>query len=439
MPRRTLIDFFDDLAVLDGEFLVYDDGYRTWSLSYRDAAEAARAFAGRLRAAGIVKGQAVAIWSENRPEWIVALWGCLLEGVVLVPIDYRASAAFLLRVADIVWRARSSSATSSTPADVQSPERAVWPLTDLRSTGSSAKRFGVAGAHRLRSLTPTTPPRSSSRPARRPIPRASSSPTGTSSPTSFPSRKRSRNTGSGRSRSCRSGFSICCRSATCSARRWERSCRRCCRASCCSRAATPPTTSSGRFEPAASRCSCACRRSSRCSRITSCASPRRQRLRPRRCTGWRAGGNTARVHRLFGFKFWAIVVGAAPLDPELEAFWGRLGFVVVQGYGLTETAPIVTLNHPFHAAQGRGRQADRRRRGADCRRRRNPRARRERDARLLQRARGNAHGVPGRLVPHRRRRRDRRQRTAAHPRPQEGDDRHARRASTSFPKTSSRR
>jgi long-chain acyl-CoA synthetase len=59
-----------------------------------------------------------------------------------------------------------------------------------------------------------------------------------------------------------------------------------------------------------------------------------------------------KVHRRFGLKFWAFVVGAAPLDPELEAFWGRLGFLVVQGYGLTETAPIVTLNHPFHAARG---------------------------------------------------------------------------------------
>ena len=55
---------------------------------------------------------------------------------------------------------------------------------------------------------------------------------------------------------------------------------------------------------------------------------------------------------MFGFKFWAMVVGAAPLDPELEAFWGRLGFLVVQGYGLTETAPIVTLNHPLRAARG---------------------------------------------------------------------------------------
>jgi long-chain acyl-CoA synthetase len=59
-----------------------------------------------------------------------------------------------------------------------------------------------------------------------------------------------------------------------------------------------------------------------------------------------------RVHRMFGFKFWAMVVGAAPLDPDLETFWRRLGFLVVQGYGLTETAPIVTLNHPLHSAHG---------------------------------------------------------------------------------------
>ena len=83
-----------------------------------------------------------------------------------------------------------------------------------------------------------------------------------------------------------------------------------------------------------------------------------------------------RIHRMFGLKFWAMVVGAAPLDPDVEAFWGRLGFLVVQGYGLTETAPIVTLNHPFHARARRGRQADRRRRGADRGRRRDPRARR---------------------------------------------------------------
>jgi long-chain acyl-CoA synthetase len=53
-----------------------------------------------------------------------------------------------------------------------------------------------------------------------------------------------------------------------------------------------------------------------------------------------------------GWKFWAFVVGAAPLDSALEQFWSKLGFLVIQGYGLTETAPIVTLNHPFHAQKG---------------------------------------------------------------------------------------
>jgi long-chain acyl-CoA synthetase len=51
-------------------------------------------------------------------------------------------------------------------------------------------------------------------------------------------------------------------------------------------------------------------------------------------------------------KFWAFVVGAAPLPPDLEEFWRRMGFAVIQGYGLTETAPIVTLNHPFKTSKG---------------------------------------------------------------------------------------
>ena len=59
-----------------------------------------------------------------------------------------------------------------------------------------------------------------------------------------------------------------------------------------------------------------------------------------------------RVHKAFGLKFWAFVVGAAPLPPDLEEFWRRMGFAVIQGYGLTETAPIVTLNHPFKMNKG---------------------------------------------------------------------------------------
>src|SRR5207245_1074123 len=58
------------------------------------------------------------------------------------------------------------------------------------------------------------------------------------------------------------------------------------------------------------------------------------------------------VHAGFGLKFWAFICGGAALPPELEEFWKRLGFVVVQGYGMTETTALVSLNHPFRAAQG---------------------------------------------------------------------------------------
>ena len=59
-----------------------------------------------------------------------------------------------------------------------------------------------------------------------------------------------------------------------------------------------------------------------------------------------------RAHRLLGWKFWAFVCGGATLDPETENFWRRLGFVVIQGYGMTETAALVAVNHPFKTARG---------------------------------------------------------------------------------------
>lgn len=53
------------------------------------------------------------------------------------------------------------------------------------------------------------------------------------------------------------------------------------------------------------------------------------------------------VHRRFGWKFWAFISGGAALDAETEKFWNRLGYAVVQGYGLTETTSLISLNHPF--------------------------------------------------------------------------------------------
>ncbi|HEX4030809.1 MAG TPA: AMP-binding protein [Terracidiphilus sp.] len=59
-----------------------------------------------------------------------------------------------------------------------------------------------------------------------------------------------------------------------------------------------------------------------------------------------------KVHRAFGLKFWAFVSGGGALASPLEQFWNGLGFVLVQGYGMTETTALITLNHPFHVARG---------------------------------------------------------------------------------------
>jgi long-chain acyl-CoA synthetase len=59
-----------------------------------------------------------------------------------------------------------------------------------------------------------------------------------------------------------------------------------------------------------------------------------------------------RIHRQFGWKFWAFISGGAALDRETEEFWRRLGFAVIQGYGLTETTSLVSVNHPFKVGKG---------------------------------------------------------------------------------------
>ena len=62
---------------------------------------------------------------------------------------------------------------------------------------------------------------------------------------------------------------------------------------------------------------------------------------------WRFRG----IHNRFGWKFWAFISGGAALDAETEEFWGRLSFVVIQGYGLTETTSLISLNHPFRTGK----------------------------------------------------------------------------------------
>jgi long-chain acyl-CoA synthetase len=67
---------------------------------------------------------------------------------------------------------------------------------------------------------------------------------------------------------------------------------------------------------------------------------------------WKRWWRFRDIHSEFGLKFWALISGGGALGGPLEQFWNALGLVVVQGYGMTETSALITLNHPFHVAHG---------------------------------------------------------------------------------------
>lgn len=90
VPEGTLcrlffeaIDRFGDAPALR-RFV--DDGPELTDLSHADVATLVRQASGGLRALGIEAGDRVAILSDNRPEWAIADYACLVSGVIDVPV-----------------------------------------------------------------------------------------------------------------------------------------------------------------------------------------------------------------------------------------------------------------------------------------------------------------------------------------------------------------
>ena len=133
---------------------------------------------------------------------------------------------------------------------------------------------------------------------------------------------------------------------------------------------------------------------------------RRPRRRRRRGTGPIPGAGRTRI----------VVAGAPPPTRTIERVETELGWEFIQIYGLTETAPLLTINRTRAewddltageraAAAGPGRGAGARRRAAGRRRGRGAGPVQPRARRLLGAARGHRRRHRRRLVPHRRRRR----------------------------------
>ncbi|MBU0606183.1 MAG: AMP-binding protein, partial [Candidatus Omnitrophica bacterium] len=50
------------------------------------------------------------------------------------------------------------------------------------------------------------------------------------------------------------------------------------------------------------------------------------------------------IHKEFGGRLHTFISGGAPLDIDIEIDMNALGFRILQGYGLTETAPVISVN-----------------------------------------------------------------------------------------------
>lgn len=60
----------------------------------------------------------------------------------------------------------------------------------------------------------------------------------------------------------------------------------------------------------------------------------------------------AKIRHKFGKKFRFFLSGGAPLNVETETFFEGLSMPILQGYGLTETSPVLSYNHPNYRKKG---------------------------------------------------------------------------------------
>ncbi len=345
--RSTLLSFLDDcIAHGDQIAVAHWRGLRTARWSYARLASSAFQFARELEVCEIGHGDRVLFWGENSPEWIAAFYGCLLRGAVVVPLDLKSASDFVERVQQQVSAkllladheqpqlhlprlafnglkdhlARHS--TSRYPASSIKPDDLV---EIVFTSGTTAEPKGVCLTHRnlLANIAPIE--------------------------------KEFRKYA-----------------------RWERLVHPL-RFLCLLPLSHVFGQLMGIFIPQFLGAEVYFRESYKPSEIVAAVKKDRinvvvtvprvlETLREKIKTDTHISDaqlNNAenrhflrnwwifrKVHRQFGWRLWALISGGATLESETESFWRRAGYAIIQGYGMTETASLTSLSHPFRLRQG---------------------------------------------------------------------------------------
>ncbi|HWO39115.1 MAG TPA: AMP-binding protein [Candidatus Acidoferrum sp.] len=351
---ESLLKFFQNYAAHGEEIAVRQRrGYRSESCTYGQIAQSANRLARELEARGINKGDAVLLWGENSAEWITAFLGCMLCGAVIVPIDHASSKEFARRVsrevnAKLLFCASAENDHASIPAIPLGSLSAVTarhdsspypspplsrqdPLEIIFTSGTTAEPRGVVISHGnvLANIEPLQTEiqkylryEKFVHPLRflnlLPLSHVFGQMLGVFIP------------------SLLAGTVVFIDSLR--PAEFVDTIRRE-RVSVV--VAVPRFIESLRREVERHE-----ERAGRIERFRKNFERAEKEHFLRRW--WRFRG----IHARLGWKFWAFISGGAALPQDAEKFWNRLGYAVIQGYGMTETTSLISLNHPFHSTQG---------------------------------------------------------------------------------------
>jgi len=355
MKRTSLLEYFEEFDRWgSGIAYVHRRGYRHERWSYREVVETARQFARELEARQVHAGERVLIWGDNCAEWVCAFFGCLLRGAVVVPMDHVAAPDFALRVARqveakllVLARAHQAQAagfptfTLETLRDqVSRHQRAPYPAPPMRrqdqvqivfTSGTTADPKGVVITHGnvLANLEPFEGEIARYRKYERifhpirflnllPLSHVFGQFLGMFIPQLI-------------------GGTVVFHDSL-SPGEVLRAIRR---EKVSALVAVPRMLQSltNKIQADWGELGQGQRFAEQLDQAANDGVLRRW---------WRF----RRIHRRLGWKFWAVISGGATLDSATEDFWRRLGFAVIQGYGLTETTSLISVNHPFKLSQG---------------------------------------------------------------------------------------
>lgn len=101
MNSDTLTNYFKPILYKfhDREALVFKTGFRSIRISYLDLYDYAYRMANWYQSHSLEKGDAILLWAPNSPEWVAALLACSLTGVIAVPLDARVQPDFVRHIA----------------------------------------------------------------------------------------------------------------------------------------------------------------------------------------------------------------------------------------------------------------------------------------------------------------------------------------------------